>query len=70
MLFVSSDQLGCNVLGIGRATAISAKQNLIAGAEGLADKSTSRLNLAKSGVEKCLYRFQVLFEGTSQKRCN
>ena len=70
MLFVSPDQLCRNVLRIGRATAISAKQNLIAGAEGLADKATGRLNLAKSGVEQCLYSLQMLLERTSQKRCD
>jgi hypothetical protein len=67
LLFVSPYQLCRNVLRIGRAAAISAKQNLIAGAEGLADKATRCINLAKSGVEQCLYNLQMLFEGMGQQ---
>jgi len=66
LLFISPDQLGRNVLRIGGAAAISTKQDLIAGPECLADKAAGRGNLGESGVEQCLYRFQMLFERTGQ----
>lgn len=43
--FISPDQLGRNVLRIGGAAAISAKQDLIARAKRLADKPSSCINL-------------------------
>ena len=65
LFFVPADEFRGNVLRIGGTAAISAKQNLLAGFECIANDATRSLNLLKPRREQSLNCFQVFLEGAS-----
>jgi len=65
LFFVPADEFRGNVLRIGGAAAISAKQNLLAGFECIANDATRRLDFGELRREQSLNCFQMFLEGAS-----
>jgi len=63
--FVPADEFRSDVLRIGGAATISAKQNLVAGFECITNDATRRLNLLKPRCEQGLNCFQMFLERAS-----